>query len=426
MLMIAPEIAIRVSGLSKSFSMKNKLKENFREKISSVFFSNNNKKKNLKALDNISFDVYRGEVLGIMGVNGSGKSTLLKILSKITSPDEGEIKLFGSVASILEIGTGFHPDLTGRDNIFFTGALMGISKSELNKKFDKIVEFSELSNFIDTPVKYYSSGMYVRLAFSIISELDADIILLDEVMAVGDSGFSLKSLNKIRQLSQSGKTVVLVSHDPTLISQLCDSCIILQNGKISDYGPASKVVSGYTNDILEANKSNDDPFETKKVESQYLHSIKIVQEENSKGEYVNNLPLEINFTLRKNFLGKVRIALAFNHQISNPIFSVTPNRAQNHISSLNLDEEGEYHFRLRLPAHFFNHGIYSVDLFLTNEKNELIEKCMQLFSFKIKRCPENEDFDDDFNFLGGYYGALVPLMEWDVRKNSLLSPSNGF
>ncbi len=184
------------------------------------------------ALKDISFEVKQGETLGIIGRNGSGKSTLLKILSRITSPTSGEAIIYGKMVSLLEVGTGFHPDLTGRENIFLNGAILGMPHKEVLRKFDEIVDFSGIEEFIDTPVKKYSSGMYVRLAFSIAAHVESEIVIFDEVLAVGDSKFQEKSLNKISDIATSGRTVLFVSHEMGALKSLCKKAIVLDKGKI--------------------------------------------------------------------------------------------------------------------------------------------------------------------------------------------------
>jgi lipopolysaccharide transport system ATP-binding protein len=187
------------------------------------------------ALKDIDFEISHGQRVGIIGGNGAGKSTLLKILSRITQPTSGKITLHGRVSSLLEVGTGFHPDLTGRENIFLNGAILGMSRTEIRKKFDAIVDFSEVEKFLDTPVKRYSSGMYVRLAFAIAAHLEPDILIVDEVLAVGDASFQEKCLGKMSEVSSEGRTVLFVSHNINAIQQLCDSAMHMQQGKIIDY-----------------------------------------------------------------------------------------------------------------------------------------------------------------------------------------------
>src|SRR3984957_9898478 len=194
------------------------------------------------ALKNVSFDVKRGEVIGIIGRNGAGKSTLLKILSRITEPTSGRALLKGRVASLLEVGTGFHPELTGRENVYLNGAILGMRKAEIDRKFDEIVAFAETEKFLDTAVKYYSSGMYVRLAFAVAAHLEPEILIVDEVLAVGDQEFQKKCMGRIQQVSQGdGRTVLFVSHNIGAIRKLCDRAVYLRGGKMVSAGPSEEV-----------------------------------------------------------------------------------------------------------------------------------------------------------------------------------------
>jgi lipopolysaccharide transport system ATP-binding protein len=198
------------------------------------------------ALKNVDFEVRRGEVLGIIGRNGAGKSTLLKILSRITEPTEGRIQLRGRVGSLLEVGTGFHPELTGRENIFLNGAIFGMTRREISKKFDEIVDFAEVERFLETPVKHYSSGMYTRLAFAVAAHLEPDILVVDEVLAVGDAQFQQKCLGKMDEVSRrEGRTVLFVSHNMSVIQKLCPTSIWLDHGSIRQYGSTDTVIRGY-------------------------------------------------------------------------------------------------------------------------------------------------------------------------------------
>ena len=202
------------------------------------------------ALKDVSLDIKQGEVVGIIGRNGAGKTTLLKILSKITYPTDGEVYLWGRVGSLLEVGTGFHAELTGRENIYFSGAILGMKKREIDKKFDEIVAFSGVGKFLDAPVKRFSSGMQVRLAFSVAAHLDPEILLVDEVLAVGDAQFQKKCLGKIKDISGGGRTVLFVSHNMSAIRSLCRRCLLLESGKIIEDGDAETVVSRYLQENL--------------------------------------------------------------------------------------------------------------------------------------------------------------------------------
>ena len=251
------DAAIRVEHLSKQYrvggsiaayaSLRDRITEAFRAKApaprSDLFW----------ALRDVSLTIGRGEVIGVVGRNGAGKTTLLKILSRITEPTEGEVHLFGRVSSLLEVGTGFHPELTGRENIYLNGAILGMTRREIRAKFDDIVAFAETAAFLDTPVKRYSSGMYMRLAFAVAAHLDPDILLVDEVLAVGDAAFQRKCLGRVEQISGEGRTVVIVSHNMTVISTLSDRVVWLDAGKIVDAGSPAEVIARYLSAGIESN-----------------------------------------------------------------------------------------------------------------------------------------------------------------------------
>lgn len=235
----------------------------------------------LWALKDVSFEIGQGELVGIIGRNGAGKSTLLKILSRITTPTEGEVRLRGRVGSLLEVGTGFHPELTGRENIFLNGAILGMRRTEIARKFDDIVAFAEIEKFVDTPVKFYSSGMYTRLAFSVAAHLEPEILVVDEVLAVGDLSFQKKCLNKMQDVGQDGRTVLFVSHNMAAITRLCHRAILLDAGRVIADGPAHKVVGTYLNSGLGkmSIRQWDDPVRAPGNEIVRLRSVRVCSED---------------------------------------------------------------------------------------------------------------------------------------------------
>jgi lipopolysaccharide transport system ATP-binding protein len=250
-----PRPAIEVSGLAKRYviehesrhdSLRDTLHHAARKFWRRARWGTGFAREEFWALRDVSFEVQPGEVVGIIGRNGAGKSTLLKILSRITEPTAGRITLRGRVASLLEVGTGFHPDLTGRENVFLNGAILGMSRAEVRRKFDEIVAFAEVEKFLDTPVKRYSSGMYVRLAFAVAAHLEPEILIVDEVLAVGDTQFQNKCTRKIRSVAASGgRTVLLVTHNPSVVLTLCDRALYLKNGHLAEDGEAARIVANY-------------------------------------------------------------------------------------------------------------------------------------------------------------------------------------
>ncbi len=248
------DLAIRVENLSKQYRITraryrhDTLRDQIMDSVKSVFRWNGGphpSQETIWALEDVSFEVKRGEVVGIIGRNGAGKSTLLKILSRITEPTLGRAELYGRIGSLLEVGIGFDRELSGRENIYLNGAILGMKKAEIDRKFDEIVAFSEVEKFIDTPVKRYSSGMFVRLAFAVAAHLEPEILIVDEVLAVGDAGFQRKCLNKMQDVGQEGRAVLFVSHNMPAITRLCQRTILLEKGRIHSDGPSQQVAAFY-------------------------------------------------------------------------------------------------------------------------------------------------------------------------------------
>ena len=262
------QVAIRVEELSKRYRIGQlvryrALRDSLTDAmyaparlISSLFAGNKSKQpKNdnyFWALKDVTLDIPEGQVVGLIGRNGAGKSTLLKILSRITEPTSGHARIRGRIGSLLEVGTGFHPELTGRENIYLSGAILGMKKKEIDRNFDAIVDFAEMGRFVDTPVKHYSSGMYVRLAFAVAAHLEPEVLLIDEVLAVGDAGFQKKCLGKMDDIAGAGRTVVFVSHNMAAVQNLCTSAYLLTDGRVSASGPVGEVIARYLKDVSSA------------------------------------------------------------------------------------------------------------------------------------------------------------------------------
>ncbi|MFC1866756.1 ABC transporter ATP-binding protein [Thermodesulfobacteriota bacterium] len=285
---------IKVENLGKSYSISHQTPErytvlrdviarkakSFTKKILSPLrkLESPLSKEEFWALKDVSFKVKQGEVLGIIGRNGAGKTTLLKILSRITEPTSGRFRIKGRVASLLEVGTGFHPELTGRENIFLNGSILGMRKAEIDHKFDEIVEFAEVIKFLDTPVKRYSSGMYVRLAFAVAAHLEPEILLVDEVLAVGDISFQKKCLGKMGKVARDGRTVLFVSHNMGAIRQLCPTCIWIDNGEIRKVGESSSVIESYVDVDYKLDKTNETIFAEDSSKEFQLRSVKLLND----------------------------------------------------------------------------------------------------------------------------------------------------
>src|SRR5271157_2219115 len=249
--MSSNDLAVSARDLSKSYLIAHNsngpttLREAIVERVKHPFGVNGQKRETFWALNAVDFDIRQGETVGIIGRNGAGKSTLLKILSRITYPTRGVVDIYGRVASLLEVGTGFHGELTGRENIALNGSILGMSRREIKNKFDEIVAFAEVENFLDTPVKRYSSGMYVRLAFAVAAHLEPEILIIDEVLAVGDAKFQKKCLAKLDDVKRGGRTVLVVSHQMQVIQAICDRSILLEQGMVKKVGDTADVVATY-------------------------------------------------------------------------------------------------------------------------------------------------------------------------------------
>ena len=237
------EIAISVENVEKSFKIYKDKGFTLKERI--LFFKSRNAYVKNNILRGISFDIEKGDILGIVGKNGSGKSTLLKLITKIIYPDSGSIKINGKVSSLIELGAGFHPDMTGRENIYINASIYGLTKKEIDSKLDTIIKFSELEEFIDSPIRTYSSGMYMRLAFSVAINVEAEILLIDEILSVGDANFQAKCFRKMQELKNSGITIVIVSHDLHTMEKLCNKVIWIESGKIKRKGIPNEVLKEY-------------------------------------------------------------------------------------------------------------------------------------------------------------------------------------
>lgn len=335
------------------------------------------------ALRGVAFEVYEGEILGIIGRNGAGKSTLLKLLSQITSPTKGNIYIKGKISSMLEVGTGFHRELTGRENVYLNGAILGMKKSEVDKKFDEIVEFAEIKEFIDTPVKRYSSGMYVKLAFSVAAHLNSEILIMDEVLAVGDMKFQKKCLDKMKDLAKNqGKTILYVSHNMSTISEMCNRCIFFEEGKLKYNGSVEKAIQMYYDDF----SKNQEFISLKECKRPNKFTPTVSMESvssNNKSGFVFNEGEKLKFTLNCKALEStedifIRMTVSYNYI---PVGTAVSNNFGN------LKKNNSKSYNLIFDAKGLQQGTYVAKLFLFSGTNKGIPKVLDVvedaFSFNI-------------------------------------------
>jgi len=321
----------------------------------------NDPSRDLWALKDISFQVPAGEVMGVVGRNGAGKSTLLKILSRITDPTEGRAVVRGRVGSLLEVGTGFHPELTGRENVFLNGSILGMSADEIRRKFDEIVDFSEIGNFIDTPVKRYSSGMFTRLAFAVAANLDPEILIIDEVLSVGDAAFQKKCLAKIRNLMKSGRTVLFVSHNIGSVAELCTCAILLHKGRIVKSGSTSEIIEQYAKLIAQDTAEQGIRQDTTGYHADDV-SITAVKTRKASGapdtvfDVNDEVVVEIDYEVHAS-LETLQLSVALSRNMSELFSSFDTDGLE---MPLIRRDPGKYRAELHIPAHFLKAGSYSV------------------------------------------------------------------
>ncbi|MBI4333169.1 MAG: ABC transporter ATP-binding protein [Chloroflexi bacterium] len=370
------------------------------------------------ALKDVSFEVKQGEVVGIIGRNGSGKSTLLKVLTRITEPTEGCAEIRGRVGSLLEVGTGFHPELTGRENVYFNGAVLGMKKEEIARKFAEIVEFSGVEKFIDTPLKRYSSGMQVRLAFAVAAHLEPEILLIDEVLAVGDAGFQKKSLGKMGEIARGGRTVLFVSHNMSAISTLCNRAILLREGNIAAQGVTSEVIGQYLSSGENQSGEVVWPFkEAPGSELVRLNAVRVVDEERKTSFDVDigrPIYLEMEFWC----LQKTRMTPVFHlySQLGVLLFFTT--NLHDRVWAGMEYEPGLYRCSCQIPGNFLNDGTHFVNAYLCHDiRREPDIREEPAISF----CAHDLGTGQDSNTVRQWLGAIRPLLSWHGSRIGDLS-----
>lgn len=394
------DIIIKAQGLGKKYVISHEGRESYTalrdvitRKLTNIRRERNKAttKEDFWALKDLDFEIRRGEAVGIIGRNGAGKSTLLKILSRITEPTSGRLEINGRIASLLEVGTGFHPELTGRENIFLNGAILGMSRAEIKKKFDEIVDFSGVEKFLDTPVKRYSSGMYVRLAFSVAAHLEPEILVVDEVLAVGDAEFQKKCLGKMEEVSQGeGRTVLFVSHNMTAVKSLCTRGIYLSKGTIVKTGAIEDVLHNYISvGYLSSHAAID-------LTNQDIHLQDVTIEDNGvQGNFdiEKDLRFRINLKALTDF-DLVNVNLFFNAGEGGLIFATC--------STAEKLAKGQYQFDCVIPAYTLNDIQYTIDLMVVRNGSHVVHNCKDVITI------QGNEVKREGVWLGKFPGLIRP------------------
>ena len=369
------------------------------------------------ALDDVSFTVQQGEALGIIGRNGAGKSTLLKILSRVTAPTSGVVKVKGRIGSLLEVGTGFHPELTGRENVYLNGAILGMKKEEVTRKFDEIVAFSGVEKFIDTPVKRYSSGMYVRLAFAVAAHLDPEILIVDEVLAVGDAEFQKKCLGKMGDVATEGRTVLFVSHNMNMISRLCKNALLLKDGNIFKEGRSEEIVKYYLQQesISPAERVWVDKSSAPGDDVAKLHSVRVCDEDNQIIDKVDiqkpfqveveywNLQTELKPTLILHFVDQQGTTLFATNDWNDLKWNDTPRTI------------GLVRAQCTIPGNFLAEGTHSILAAIGTYNPNMIHALVQdVVSFVVVDNTEGDGVRGHYSG-GNWPGVIRPHLDWNVN-----------
>ena len=408
--------AILIENISKKYILSHKKKkyQNLKETVSgfvSELFSNRDNEETKEifwALRNISFSIEQGDRIGIVGSNGAGKSTLLKILSRITEPTYGEVKVRGRMASLLEVGTGFHPELTGRENIFLNGAILGMKQNEIRSQFDEIVDFAGIEKFLDTPVKRYSSGMYVRLGFAIAAHLEPEILIVDEVLAVGDSEFQKKCLGKMKDVSNSGRTILFVSHNTTAVQGLCNKAAFLQKGNLVKYGEVGEVLHDYMSSLskFQLQQNWETPENAPGNDLVRIKNIEVVPEFVNGSKNIDvRTPLKVNIEFW-NMLETAQLNLSMF------LYNMTGECVFNVGSQAKTFSNGLVKGVLEIPANFLNDGSYYISVMIVKDTADPIYFMEDAISFDVA------DFREGTNWYGKWPGAVrpinIPIKTWKV------------
>jgi len=399
---------VSVSSISKKYKLPLSKKEASNSFLNNFF--SKSKYEEYWAVNDVTFSLNKGDKLGIIGNNGAGKSTLLKILSKITKPTTGKVNIQGKVASLLEVGTGFHPELSGRDNIYLNGAILGMSKKQITQQFDEIVEFAgdQIIKFLDTPVKRYSSGMYVRLGFAISAHLDPDILIVDEVLAVGDADFQKKSLGKMKEVASKEKTILFVSHNLTAVANLCNKTLHLEKGYVKQFGETGEVLNNYLS-AMQNNLLLQDFEDINVAPGNDLVRLK----------YAKLTPSLIGAQLIADVRSSLKIDIEFwnlldnqNLNISLHIYASTGECIFNVGTESKMLNKGVVQASLLIPGYFLNDGNYIVSFMIVKDKSIVLFNFEEVFNFEIA------DFREETTWYGKWPGYVRPQFDFPIQQVS--------
>ncbi len=411
--MSSSDVAVSVRGLSKSYTIAHNA-ENHTTAAEALIHRLKNplsrpNTETFWALKDVDFDIQKGDVVGVIGRNGAGKSTLLKVLSRITEPTTGQIDLYGRVGSLLEVGTGFHPELTGRENVYLNGAILGMKKSEIARQFDAIVDFSGTEQFLDTPVKRYSSGMYVRLAFAVAAHLNPEILIIDEVLAVGDHNFQKKCIGKMQDVAESGRTVIFVSHSMASVLQLCNKGFFLSRGHGSGLTDVQTAVDEYMRFGIDREAEKIWSLDEAPGNSQAkITGVRVLD---SEGEIQNEHFISDPVTLEMDFwCGGYGVRLNHSFHLLDAYGTVIFATANSHDAVWGQKEyqPGFYKAQCVIPRHFLNDGHYKVSAFLVQDTSEIIGKSEEVVGFS--------GIDNGVTrggYTGDWIGAVRPMLTWE-------------
>ena len=405
-----PDPYSKVDQRSEIRNQKSELAINVEHQISGVSASLSDDE--MWALRGVSFEVKQGEILGIIGRNGAGKSTLLKILSRVTAPTSGEARVKGRIASLLEVGTGFHPELTGRENVFLNGAILGMTKAEIRKKFDEIVDFAGIKRYMDTPVKRYSSGMYVRLAFAVAAHLETEILICDEVLAVGDAEFQKKCVGKMQDVSKRGRTILFVSHNMAAVTKLCSQCAFLDGGRLKLIGPTDEIIPHYLKrgEQTEGIRTWDETVENNSDPRLKIHALRILGPDGTTTGHVDirkPFTVEVEYRILET-LPQFRIALQVITHDGTIAFTSSDSADPSYETK--KCTPGHYATRCFVPGNLLNEGFYSLTLgaaiplekFLFNEEGAMGFSVEQTGGVST-RFPEK------------WPGVICPQLKWQTE-----------